>query len=160
MADYDWRCQVCDVVVLAGNESCTNCGNPGTLSSDEFEHLQAEWKLKLMENNGVILSTTPNLEGYKIASYKGLVVGEAVLGANIVKDIFAGIRDIVGGRSQSYESELKKARATAFSEIAAEALKLNANAVVGIDLDYEVMGTNGSIIMVSVSGTAVLIEKN
>jgi uncharacterized protein YbjQ (UPF0145 family) len=105
----------------------------------------------------MILSTTPQLEGKPIKDYRGIVTGEAIVGANIFKDFFAGIRDIVGGRSAAYEQELQKAREIAFSEIEAAAQKVGANAVVGVDIDYEVVGQNGSMLMVSVSGTAVII---
>jgi uncharacterized protein YbjQ (UPF0145 family) len=105
----------------------------------------------------MILSTTPQLEGKPIKDYRGIVTGEAIVGANIFKDFFAGIRDIVGGRSAAYEQELQKAREIAFSEIEAAAQKVGANAVVGVDIDYEVVGQNGSMLMVSVSGTAVTI---
>jgi uncharacterized protein YbjQ (UPF0145 family) len=105
----------------------------------------------------MILTTTPQLEGKPIKEYRGIVTGEAILGANIFKDFFAGIRDIVGGRSAAYEQELQKAREIAFSEIEAAAQKVGANAVVGVDIDYEVVGQNGSMLMVSVSGTAVII---
>ena len=103
----------------------------------------------------MIITTTPTLEGRSIAEYRGLVTGEAILGANIFKDLFAGIRDIVGGRSGAYEGALRDARREAFIELQYEAEKLGADAVVGIDLDYEVVGANGSMLMVSVSGTAV-----
>ncbi|MRX28092.1 heavy metal-binding domain-containing protein [Kangiella sp. HZ709] len=105
----------------------------------------------------MIISTTPNIEGREIREYKGVVVGEAILGANIIKDFFAGIRDIVGGRSAAYEEELGKARKVAFEELEQSARQLGANAVVGVDLDYEVIGQNGSMMMVSVSGTAVTL---
>ncbi len=105
----------------------------------------------------MILSTTPTLEGHPIREYRGIVTGEAILGANVFKDLFAGIRDIVGGRSGVYERELGAARKLALDELASEARKLGANAVVGIDLDYEVVGANGSMLMVSASGTAVLV---
>jgi uncharacterized protein YbjQ (UPF0145 family) len=105
----------------------------------------------------MILTTTPQLEGTPIKEYRGIVTGEAIVGANIFKDFFAGIRDIVGGRSAAYEQELQKAREIAFSEIEAAAQKVGANAVVGVDIDYEVVGQNGSMLMVSVSGTAVII---
>jgi uncharacterized protein YbjQ (UPF0145 family) len=105
----------------------------------------------------MILSTTPQLEGKPIKEYRGIVTGEAIVGANIFKDFFAGIRDIVGGRSAAYEQELQKAREIVFSEIEAAAQKVGANAVVGVDIDYEVVGQNGSMLMVSVSGTAVII---
>lgn len=102
----------------------------------------------------MILTTTPIIEGRAVDEYLGLVVGEAILGANIVRDLFAGVRDIVGGRSAAYEEELRKARGIAMQEMASEAQALGADAVVGIDLDYETVG-NGSMLMVTVSGTAV-----
>lgn len=103
----------------------------------------------------MILSTTHSIEGKPIKSYRGVVTGEAILGANIFRDFFAGIRDIVGGRSAAYEKELKRARDIAFQEIAERARELGANAVVGLDIDYETVGSQGSMLMVSVSGTAV-----
>ncbi len=102
----------------------------------------------------MIVSTTPTLEGRPIAEYRGLVTGEAILGANIFKDLFAGIRDIVGGRSGAYEQELNKARAIAVEEMTAAASALGADAIVGVDLDYETVG-QGSMLMVTASGTAV-----
>ncbi|RMG91343.1 MAG: hypothetical protein D6703_05260 [Zetaproteobacteria bacterium] len=106
----------------------------------------------------MILSTTPDLEGRSIREYKGIVVGEAILGANIFRDLFAGIRDIVGGRSGAYEKELAKAREIAFAELREKAAALGADAVVGIDIDYEVVGKEGGMLMVSVSGTAVTLN--
>jgi uncharacterized protein YbjQ (UPF0145 family) len=103
----------------------------------------------------MILTTTPSVEGRPISEYKGIVTGEAILGANIFKDLFAGIRDIVGGRSGAYEQELAKARTIAMEEMAALATQLGADAVVGIDLDYETVGQGGSMLMVTASGTAV-----
>ena len=103
----------------------------------------------------MILSTTPSLDGHAILEYKGIVTGEAILGANIFKDLFAGIRDIVGGRSATYERELGAARKVALDEMAQAARDLGANAVVGIDLDYEVLGANQGMLMVTASGTAV-----
>jgi len=103
-------------------------------------------------------STTPTLEGHCISEYCGVVAGEAILGANIFRDFFAGIRDIVGGRSGAYEKELRKARQIAFSELEEQAKALGANAVVGIDIDYETVGKEGSMLMVSVTGTAVIIR--
>lgn len=97
----------------------------------------------------------PTLEGQTIVEYCGVVTGEAILGANIFRDFFAGIRDIVGGRSGAYEKELRKAREIAFEELGDQARALGADAVVGIDIDYETVGQNGSMLMVSVSGTAV-----
>lgn len=102
-------------------------------------------------------STTPTIEGKSIRQYHGVVTGEAILGANIFKDIFAGIRDIVGGRSAAYEKELARARTIAFQELSERASSLGANAVVGIDIDYETVGANGGMMMVSVSGTAVTV---
>ncbi len=101
------------------------------------------------------LSTTPSLEGMKINRYYGVVTGEAILGANIFRDFFASIRDIVGGRSAAYEKELAKAREIAFEEMSQKASEMGANAIVGIDIDYETVGADGGMLMVSVSGTAV-----
>ena len=105
----------------------------------------------------MIHSTTPTLEGKTISQYLGVVTGEAILGANIVKDFFAGIRDIVGGRSAAYEKELQKARVIAFKEMDEKAQALGANAILGIDLDYETVG-GGKMLMVTVSGTAVVVD--
>ena len=104
------------------------------------------------------VTTTPSIEGKRITKYLGIVTGEAILGANVFKDLFAGIRDIVGGRSATYEKELSRAREIAITELKAQAQGLGANAVVGVDLDYEVLGPNNGMLMVSASGTAVLIE--
>ena len=109
-------------------------------------------------NDAMILTTTPGIEGRKVVRYAGVVTGEAILGANIFKDIFAGIRDIVGGRSAAYEQELRRARSIALTEIRQAAADLGANAVVAIDIDYETVGSQGSMLMVSVSGTAVVVE--
>ena len=106
----------------------------------------------------MLVTTTSNIEGTRITKYLGLVTGEAILGANVFKDVFAGIRDIVGGRSATYERELQRARDMALTEIEAKAQQLGANAVVGVDLDYEVLGANNGMLMVSASGTAVLTE--
>lgn len=106
----------------------------------------------------MIITTTPTVEGKTIRQYRGIVTGEAILGANIFRDLFAGIRDIVGGRSASYEKELRNARETAMSEMTTSAQELGANAVVGVDLDYEVLGQNNGMLMVSISGTAVVVE--
>ena len=106
----------------------------------------------------MIFTTTPNIEGKRIADYRGVVTGEAIIGANIVRDIFASVRDIVGGRSESYELSLAEARNEAFRELEDEAKRVGANAVIGIDIDYEVVGQGGSMMMVAVSGTAVVIE--
>ena len=106
----------------------------------------------------VIVTTTPNVEGKRITSYQGIVTGEAIMGANIFKDLFAGIRDIVGGRSAAYEQELRRAKDIAVQEMLEQAKGLGANAVVGVDLDYETVGQSGGMLMVSASGTAVVIE--
>jgi uncharacterized protein YbjQ (UPF0145 family) len=107
----------------------------------------------------MLIVTTPTVQGAEIAEYHGIVTGEAILGANIFKDFFAGIRDIVGGRSAAYEEELRRARDTAIDEMALEAEALGANAVVGVDLDYETIqvGQGGNMLMVSASGTAVRV---
>jgi uncharacterized protein YbjQ (UPF0145 family) len=105
----------------------------------------------------MIVSTTNILEGMPVKEYKGLVTGEAILGANIFRDVFASIRDIVGGRSAAYEKELAKAREIAFAELKDRAEALGANAVIGVDIDYETVG-QGSMLMVSVSGTAVVTD--
>jgi uncharacterized protein YbjQ (UPF0145 family) len=106
----------------------------------------------------LILTTTPNLEGKKITRYYGIVSGEAIIGANLFRDLFAGIRDIVGGRSGSYEEVLREAKQNALSELEENARRMGANAVVGIDLDYETVGSNGSMLMVTAAGTAVFVE--
>ncbi|CAH8194793.1 MULTISPECIES: heavy metal-binding domain-containing protein [Vibrio] len=104
------------------------------------------------------ITTTPTIEGKRIVRYCGVIAGEAILGANIFKDLFAGIRDIVGGRSATYEQELQKARMIALEELKQRAKELGANAVVGVDLDYETFGKTNGMLMVSVSGTAVVVE--
>jgi uncharacterized protein YbjQ (UPF0145 family) len=106
----------------------------------------------------VTVTTTPGIEGKKITSYKGVVTGEAIMGANIFKDVFAGIRDIVGGRSATYERELRRARDLAMEEIKTAAAEMGANAVVAVDIDYETVGSKGSMLMVSISGTAVVLQ--
>lgn len=104
----------------------------------------------------MIITTTPSVEGRRITAYKGIVVGEAIMGANVVRDVFASITDIVGGRSGAYESKLQDARDTALNELEARAASVGADAVVGVDLDYEVVGQ--SMLMVSASGTAVVLD--
>ena len=102
----------------------------------------------------MIMTTTPTIEGRGVSEYLGVVTGEAILGANIFKDLFAGIRDIVGGRSGAYEQELNRARSIAMQEMEEAAGRMGADAVIGIDLDYETVG-QGSMLMVTASGTAV-----
>lgn len=106
----------------------------------------------------MIVTTTPTIEGRQIVKYYGIVTGEAILGANLFKDLFAGIRDLVSGRSGTYERELKNARDIALRELEEAAEELGANAVVGVDLDYEVLGQANGMLMVSASGTAVRIQ--
>jgi uncharacterized protein YbjQ (UPF0145 family) len=108
--------------------------------------------------SAIIVTTTPTVEGKRITAYQGIVTGEAILGANIFKDLFAGIRDIVGGRSATYERELRRARDLALAEITKAATEMGANAVVGVDLDYETIGANSSMLMVTISGTAVVVS--
>ena len=106
----------------------------------------------------MILTTTPTIQGRNIGEYRGIVTGEAIIGANIFKDFFAGIRDIVGGRSAAYEAELRNARELALAEMSKAAEQNGGNAVVGVDLDYEVVGQGGSMLMVTASGTAVSVD--
>ena len=106
----------------------------------------------------MILTTTPGIEGRRIKEYRGVIAGEAIIGANIFRDLFAAVTDIVGGRSGAYEGALKSARELAFAELEAAATSVGADAVVGVDIDYEVIGKAGSMMMVSVSGTAVVLE--
>jgi uncharacterized protein YbjQ (UPF0145 family) len=108
----------------------------------------------------MLVVTTTTLEGRRISRYLGLVTGEAILGANIFRDLFAGIRDIVGGRSAAYEKELREAKRIALEEMQEEARELGGNAVIAVDLDYESiqMGSGGGMLMVSASGTAVVVD--
>lgn len=106
----------------------------------------------------MLITTTPEVQGHRITRYCGIVAGEAILGANLIKDLFAGIRDLVGGRSATYEKELQRAREIAIAELQQRATALGANAVVGIDLDYEVLGQGNGMLMVTASGTAVVID--
>ena len=105
----------------------------------------------------MILTTTPTIEGKQIVNYHGVVFGEVIAGVNFVGDFFAGVRNIVGGRSSSYEDELTNARETALRELEQRAMEKGANAVIGIDLDYEVLGENNGMLMVTASGTAVTV---
>ncbi|NLO96576.1 MAG: heavy metal-binding domain-containing protein [Peptococcaceae bacterium] len=106
----------------------------------------------------MILTTTPSVEGHRILEYYGIVTGEVIMGANIVRDLFAAVTDVIGGRSGAYEDKLQEARDMALRELQERAARIGANAVVGIDLDYEVVGNSGSMLMVCASGTAVRIE--
>ncbi|MEM6665521.1 MAG: heavy metal-binding domain-containing protein [Pseudomonadota bacterium] len=106
----------------------------------------------------MLITTTSSVEGHRVREYRGIVTGEAILGANVFRDFFAGIRDIVGGRSGGYEKSLQEARQIALEEMAEKAERLGANAIIGVDLDYETVGQQGSMLMVSASGTAVLTD--
>lgn len=106
----------------------------------------------------MILTTTPTIEGRTITEYKGVVFGEVIIGVNLLKDFAASLRDIFGGRSNTYENELVEARESAMREMRTRAQALNADAIVGIDIDYEVLGQNGSMLMVTASGTAVKLR--
>lgn len=106
----------------------------------------------------MLLTTTPSIEGKKIVTYYGIVSGETIIGANAIRDFMAGLRDFFGGRSGTYEEVLRKAKNTALQEMADEAERMGANAVVGIDIDYETVGSSGSMLMVTCRGTAVRTE--
>ena len=106
----------------------------------------------------MLTTTPPNIEGKRIVKYYGIVSGETIIGANFVRDIFASVRDFIGGRSGSYEEVLRKAKATALKEMEDEALRMGANAMIGVELDYAAIGSNGSMLMVTASGTAVVFE--
>jgi uncharacterized protein YbjQ (UPF0145 family) len=105
----------------------------------------------------MIVTTTPTVDGHRITRYLGIVTGETILGANIFRDFMAGLTDVFGGRSKAYENSLREARENALRELAEAAQALGANAVVGVDLDYETVGQNGSMLMVNASGTAVVV---
>ncbi|MBQ1276718.1 MAG: heavy metal-binding domain-containing protein [Flavobacteriales bacterium] len=106
----------------------------------------------------MLTTTTPNIEGRRITRYYGIVTGESIVGANVVKDFFASITDIVGGRSSSYDGVLRKAKDAALQEMQERAAAMGANAVISVDLDYETVGANGSMLMVTAAGTAVYVE--
>ena len=106
----------------------------------------------------MLITTTPTIEGKRITNYYGIVSGETIIGANVFRDLFASIRDIVDGRSGSYEEVLREAKETALREMQDQAARMGANAVIGVDLDYETVGGSGSMLMVTASGTAVYIE--
>lgn len=105
----------------------------------------------------MLMTTTPGIEGRNIREYHGIVTGEAIIGANFLKDMFAAVRDFVGGRAGAYEKTLRAARETAFAEMTEAASQLGANAIVGIDIDYEVLGEKNGMLMVAISGTAVTL---
>lgn len=109
------------------------------------------------QNSDFIMTTTPSVEGQPVQRYLGVVTGEVIVGANLFRDLFASVRDIVGGRAGAYEDVLARAREEALGELRQRGVALGANAVIGIDLDYEVIGANGSMLMVSATGTAVIL---
>lgn len=118
-------------------------------------HIQFSFTLHSTNTIIMILSTTPAIEGQPVQTYLGVVTAQAIIGANIFKDLFAGIRDIVGGRSGTYERVIEEAKTSALSELSQKAQQLGATAVVGIDLDFETIGSGGSMLMVVATGTAV-----
>ena len=120
--------------------------------------LRAFLFMYLSKTNHMLITTTNSIEGKRIVEYYGLVSGETIIGANIVKDLFASITDIVGGRSSVYEKTLREAKETAVAEMSEEAQRKGANAVIGVDLDYETLGSGGSMLMVTACGTAVRLE--
>ena len=115
--------------------------------------------MALAGNSDILVVTTPNIEGTRVVRYIGIVSGEAILGANIFRDFFAGIRDIIGGRSGAYEEELRKAKTIAIEEMMQQARDAGANAVVAVDLDYETLGKDGGMLMVTAAGTAIVYER-
>jgi uncharacterized protein YbjQ (UPF0145 family) len=121
------------------------------------EELTASSNFLIFPRNFMLLTTTPTIEGQPIQRYVGIVTSEAIIGANIFKDLFAGIRDIVGGRSGTYEKVIEEARMSALRELEGKAAEMGANAIVGIDLDFETVGARGSMLMVIATGTAVKI---
>ncbi|WP_128544472.1 heavy metal-binding domain-containing protein [Larkinella soli] len=106
----------------------------------------------------MLITTTPNIEGKQIVQYIGLANGEAIIGSNLIKDFFATVRDVVGGRSAAYEQALREAKSIALKEMTEQAMRLGANAIIGVDLDYQTIGGNGGLLMVSANGTAVIVE--
>ncbi|GAB3937186.1 heavy metal-binding domain-containing protein [Larkinella terrae] len=106
----------------------------------------------------MLITTTPNVEGKRIVQYLGLANGEAIIGSNLIKDFLGTVRDVVGGRSNAYEQALREAKSIAMKEMIEQAQGLGANAIIGVDLDYQTVGNNGGLLMVSANGTAVIIE--
>jgi uncharacterized protein YbjQ (UPF0145 family) len=143
---------------LAGQLNLTGC--TGVLYSGRRSPSEATTGGQPLKEEEMLITTTPTIEGKQIVKYHGLVSGEAIMGANVFKDLFAGIRDIVGGRSGAYEEELRQAKDIAIAEMAEHAAKMGANAVVAVDLDYETITISGggSMLMVSASGTAIVYE--
>ncbi|GAB3254657.1 heavy metal-binding domain-containing protein [Larkinella harenae] len=106
----------------------------------------------------MLVTTTSNIEGKRIIQYLGLANGEAIIGSNLIKDFFATVRDVAGGRSAAYEQALREAKSIAMKEMIEQAMRLGANAVIGVDLDYQTIGSNGGLLMVSANGTAVVVD--
>jgi uncharacterized protein YbjQ (UPF0145 family) len=148
-----WFARIYWIWRIALDPVCICC--IGALSD---ERMAARSPCAVFLKANMIVTTTPSIEGKRITRYCGVVAGEAILGANVFKDFFAGIRDIVGGRSGTYERELQKAREIALKELEQRAAEAGANAVVGVDLDFEVLGQGNGMLMVSASGTAVVVE--
>jgi len=142
-------CWKCSASVRDTDETCGKCG-----AALKGEARQALENPELL----MVATTTPSIEGKRITAYKGIVASEAVIGANLFRDLFASIRDVVGGRSGSYEKVFGSARKTALVEMTRQAAALGANAVVGVDFDYEVLGEANGMLMVTASGTAVVVE--
>jgi len=151
-----WKCSKCGEQVEAEFDACWNCGTSQNGREDpSFSKDVITAPKRAPRTWKVLVTTTPSVEGRRIGQYCGVVTGEAILGANVFKDFFASITDIVGGRSGAYEGELRKARDIALGEVEEAAVDLGANAVVGVDIDYE---TVGNMLMVCISGTAVVLE--
>lgn len=138
-----------------GGRTLTVMSRRAKVGTPTARHAAVRSKETNMSSAPIPLTTTHQIDGRAISAYLGIVNGEAILGANVFKDLFAGIRDIVGGRSGVYEAELRRARELAFEELTAAATALGADAVVGIDIDYETIGAGGSMLMVTATGTAV-----
>ena len=134
-----------------------SCLQKKIVSGATFCLVFTSYRQKLLKDNDYDTLNNPQIEGHTIREYKGIVTGETIIGANMFKDILAGLRDIVGGRSASYEKVLMEAKDTSMQEMMQRAQALGANAIVGIDIDYETVGANGSMLMVATSGTAVVI---
>jgi len=145
------------VDTTAGNRACLSQNTDGGAGSGRIGdvHLAKLWRRGCVEIN-MLISTTAVLEGRPVNRYLGIVTGEAIIGANIFRDMFAVVRDVVGGRSATYEKALAEARDVALTEMQQRAQELGANAVIGVDLDYEVLGQSNGMLMVSCSGTAVV----
>jgi uncharacterized protein YbjQ (UPF0145 family) len=150
-----WKCKTCGETHENQFDSCWKCGTQrdGSGAIEDFEIQESQ---SITEGMKLPCSTTPEIPGRKIKTGKGIVCGEAIMGANVLRDLVAGITDIVGGRSGVYEAKLREGREIALEEMMNEARALGGNAIIGIDIDYETVGN--SMMMVSASGTAVVLE--